>query len=204
MILARRPLRLFDVDAIGAALLVALGAAGYVGLIEPMRSEWARLEGMRTALHTVRQGESQLAGQLGHLEKDVMRLRAAVGEHAARVPRSDALPQFLSQLVSLAESARLTLQRVTPQAARSEGQYVVGDVTVAASGTSLDFIRFLDSLSADVPYQSITRLSMTGPPAPGDARCAISWTLRLHMLPDESQAAPNRSAEPRDGGGGRP
>jgi len=183
MIIARKPLVIFDVDLFGVGALGLLLAAGWFLVVAPWQQVWSE----HTALSAGReQVESRLQSDIRELErfdKGLEQLRAAVESQAGAVPDEASLPQVLREMTSIAQAADVEIQSVAPQPARHQGPYRISDIDVTGRGTSREFIRFLDLLAQRNPHHALRACMLTRAAESPDARCELSWTLRLYLLP---------------------
>lgn len=182
MILTRRPVLLFDVDLAGATVCVALLCLGYFGGVQRLHADWATLHALRTRAGAADRAAQAARTRLTEGERTTAALHAAIDSHAAKVPGPDTLSTLLSRVGMLAAQSGLTVQQMAPKPIQPEGAYLVCEVRMSGTGRSLDFIHFLDYLARDNPYHVVHTFKIIGT---GDqvATCALSWTLRLYMLP---------------------
>ncbi len=195
MIVCRRPLALYDVDLLGAAGLLLLGAAGWWAVFAPWQRTWHECRTLGAERRAAEIRLQQELTELERFEKGRAWLASKVAAQAERVPGPAALPTLLQQMTELAHDAHLELVSVKPQTAAREGAYLVSDVQFAGRGQSRDFIRFLDRLAQQNPYQcvrtcAVRRPAQTAEPHP----CELDWSVRLFLLPAGS--AEQRSAAP--------
>jgi Tfp pilus assembly protein PilO len=197
MIVCRKPCTLYDFDLLGATGLVVIALATWWAVVAPWRqmwSEYSRLAAVRDSTERALQKE---VAALDRFEQGLAQLEDAVASEADDVPRSAAYAQLLKRMTDAALDARLDLLDVSPQPIVARGPYLVSDVKLGGRGRSQDFIRFLDRLAQENPYQALQACSLTRaaqPDAQGTPLCELSWTVRLYLLP----------GGPRDavGGGG--
>jgi Tfp pilus assembly protein PilO len=194
MIICRRPLTIYAVDALGATFVVGLMALSYWFIWRPWQETW---QGYREC--TVQRGLAgqELKGELLNLERFEERLAGleeVVLAQSARIPRSDALAGLLREMTETAAEAQVEILSVTPQPAVREGEYVVCDINVAGRSRSHDFVRFLDCMAARNPYQSLRDCAVRRSTGTADGLCDMNWTMRVYMLPvagpDDGGAAP--------------
>jgi Tfp pilus assembly protein PilO len=182
MMLGSGRLRIYDVDVLGAAGLLALGVAAWLLVILPWQRTWQGSDSQRARQGTAETQLQDALAELNAFEQQLQRLEGLVAGQADRVPHTDALPDLLRQISELAQSARLELLNVVPRPAVASGPYWLSDIQIGARGESRDFIRFLDQLARLNPYQTLRAATVTRPPAAGPAACDLSWTLRLYLL----------------------
>lgn len=193
MIVCRRPVLIFDVDLIGATVCAALFGLGYLGGVQRVRADWESLGALRARAVAADRACQAVRARLSEAQRTAATLRAAIENRAAEVPGPEALSAFLSRVGVLAAESDLMVQQVAPQPMQVEGAYVVCEIRMSGSGRSLDFIRFLDRLARDSSYHVVRGFRITG--AGGqEPNCALSWTLRLYMLPSPERSAAARPA----------
>jgi len=192
MIICRRPITVYDVDLAGFFSLGVIAALAYYLVAMPLQDRFGEYRTLSARQLTVEAMARQTGNRVRAVEAEVAQLNTTVAELIEQAPQTDSLPRFLNRATDLAERARLEVSQVVPQATRNEGEYIVADVQMSGRGRSIDFIKFLDTLAREDRYHTLQQFSITRSNDGQDERCALSWTLRLYMLP----------AEPRSGGTG--
>ena len=182
MIICKRPFVLYDVDAAGVAALVLLGVVAYFAVFIPVQAQQKASRALRTELTDTRSTTGQTAAQLQTVRQDVAQLQRCLADGAAQAPTATSLTQFLSRIALLAEDANLQVLQIVPAPTQRVGDHLTSDVHISGRGRSLDFIRFLDRLARENPYQSLQRFSITQDEGAADELCTLSWTIRLNML----------------------
>jgi len=183
MIVCKKPCTVYDVDLAGLSALTVLGLLTYFAVVVPMRMHWNSYRDLSARQHSSETAVRQTGNQLRRVEADVTRLQAAIVTLARQAPQPGSLPQFLSRATVLAEGTQLEVFQVIPHATRAVDECLVADIEMSGRGHSLDFIRFLDALARENPYQSLRQFSITRREQSDDGLCDLSWTIRLHMLP---------------------
>ncbi len=195
MIVCRRPVLLFDADLAGAAACAALLCLGYFAGVQGLRTDWASLHALRTRVVAADRASQAARSRLIEEERTAAALRAAIDSRAGEIPGPDALSTFLGRAGMLAARSGLTVQQVAPQPTQPEGDYLVCDIRMSGTGRSLDFIRFLEQLARHDPYYIVHSFKISGR-GDHEPTCALSWTLRLYMLPAADQATAGSRANP--------
>jgi hypothetical protein len=192
VIVCRRPLALYDVDLLGAAGLLLLGFAAWWTVWAPWQRTWHECRALGAER---RAAEIQLQQQLTELErfeKGRAWLESQIAGQSERAPGPAALPTLLQQMTELARDAHLELVSVKPQPAAREGVYLVSDVQFAGRGQSRDFIRFLDRLAEQNPYQRVRTCAVRRPAQAAEPRpCELEWSVRLYLQPAGRAQEPN-------------
>ncbi|MBW7905752.1 MAG: type 4a pilus biogenesis protein PilO [Phycisphaerae bacterium] len=183
MILMRRPLLVFDVDAVGLAGALLLGGLAAWVAAEPLVHHAPAMRQAQAELQRAEPTRRRLAQQLQDTHEDVERLRRAVEALEAETPKADAVAGFVQQIARTAAAHRLELLNVTPGPIQAEGQRRLAcDIVVDGRGHSLDFVAFLDDLARTNPYHALHAFSISRAVTPDSAACRLQWTLRLYML----------------------
>ncbi|GEM_PF-999331 len=189
---------LYDVDLLGLVGLALLAAAGWGLVFAPLGRMWNEYRSLAAGRIEVEAGLATETRELEHFEQGLAELDQATATEANRIPTSQAYWRLLQDLTDLANQNQLELLSVAPQPMTTSGSYLVSDIKLAGRGRSLDFIRFLDRLAQQNPYQSLTDCSISRPLQADQPICELTWTVRLHFLPPgDSTAQPD--AEPRAG-----
>jgi Tfp pilus assembly protein PilO len=168
---------------LGGVGLVVLGLAAWWVVFAPWRQMW---HDYRRLVADRNYAESKLrdeAAELERFEHGLTQLEELVTSVAAEVPHSDAYSHLLRSLTDAATATQLELLNVSPQPTRANGAYLVSDIRLGGRGRSQDFIRFLDRLARENPYQSLQTCSITHPAQNAQATCELAWTVRLYLLP---------------------
>jgi Tfp pilus assembly protein PilO len=183
VILCRKPFPIYHIDAVGVLGLLALMLAGWWLALAPWRQTCASCRELGQRRATL---ESELQAQSEKLERaveDLAWLQGVIDTQVVEEPRADSVPQLLREMTELAGEVQIELLSVVPQPAVPEGAYVVSDIQFTGRGRSPSFIRFLDRLAQQNPFQALTNCSLKRAAGAADETCDLSWTLRLYMLP---------------------
>jgi hypothetical protein len=184
LIVCHKPVRLYDVDLTGLAIIAALGALAWWFVVAPWQTTWHAYHEL-AARHAATQAglENDLA-ELGRFEQGLAELRRTIVSETEAVP-SDASTsrRLLRNMTDIARDAGIEILSVAPKPSAYEGDYLVTDIQVMGRGRSMDFIRFLDQLAGANPYQSLQSCSISRATGSSDAECRLSWSVRLYLLP---------------------
>ena len=186
MIVCRKPFTIFDVDVIGVAALVVLALAACFGVLVPASANATEYRALSARLVAADGRLEQTNQQLRRINSEIAALESGVAERTRAAPGADAPTPFLQRVAALAEQWNVQLVQVLPQPTRAADGYLFTDVRFSGRGTSLSFAGLLDQLARENPYHALQDFAITRSADPGDTRCALSWTLRLHMLEDDS------------------
>jgi Tfp pilus assembly protein PilO len=193
VIVARTPLKLFDVDVVGLVVLGVVGAAAWWLVIAPWQRLWGDYRTLSAAHAEVRSGLEHDILELERFQKGLAELERVVVEEIGEVPGEDAFPQLLRQMTDVAKASNIEVLNVKPQPATRVGGYMISDIDVGGRGSSHDFIRFLDRLAQVNPFQSLESCALSNTPGASDQACELTWTVRMYLLPN--------SPAPRTGDG---
>jgi Tfp pilus assembly protein PilO len=197
VIVCRKPWTLYDCDLLGVSGLVVIGLATWWAVVAPWRHMWSEYQGLVQVRERTERALQADVGTLERCEQGLTQLEGAVTALANEVPRSAAYGQLLKRMTDAALDAQIEVLNVSPQPLVTRGPYLVSDVRLGGRGRSQDFVRFLDRLAQDNPYQALQACSLVRaaqPGAPESALCDLTWTVRFYLLP----GGPGESA----GGGG--
>jgi Tfp pilus assembly protein PilO len=210
MIVCRKPWTLYDVDLLGATGVVVLAVAAWFVVLAPWRSMWGEYRTLVAARTAAEANLRREVTDLEHFETGLAQLEDVVASEAANVPRAEAFARLLRSLTDAAVEAQLELLNVSPLPTTISGAYLVSDIKLGGRGRSQDFIRFLDRLARENPYQYLQtcsimaqkpaladshsplgqapgptpQSSISSPQSGGSAACDLNWTVRLYLLPD--------------------
>lgn len=183
MIVCRRPFVLYDVDLIGLGVIASLLVGAWFVVGRPWQATWSEYRVLATQRNTIEANLQRDMRELERFEIGLAQLRQRVDAKLADVPRPTSVPALLRKMTDLARAANLELLSVAPAPAKEQDAYLVSDVNVVGRGRSLDFIRFLDLLAQENPYQCLKTCRLSRPPVSSSPTCEISWTMRLYLLP---------------------
>lgn len=203
MIVRGRPCTLYDVDVIGLVALATIALAAYFGVILPGGATTLEYRDLSAKIVAANTAADQTAQRLQAVTQEVEMLQSGVFNRARAAPKPGALTPFLQRVANLAIRCDLRILQVLPQPARQVGGYLLSDICFSGRGRSLDLARLLDQLARQNPYFSLQDFSIKASSDPDNHACELSWTLRLHMLRDET-CQPHPSAVPVPDAGGRP
>ncbi|MCK4340090.1 MAG: type 4a pilus biogenesis protein PilO [Phycisphaerae bacterium] len=190
MIVCKKPWTLYDVDLIGMVGLAVLGLAAWWLILAPWQETWNEYRELAAARSVAQAGLQQDLLELERFEPGLVELEHVLAAEFREVPRAEAFSRLLRQMTSVAEEANLELLNVVPQPAVTKGAYRVSDVQVDGRGRSRDFIRFLDRLALENPYQSLRTCSISRRATGPEPTCNLAWTIRLYLLPTEVESEP--------------
>lgn len=194
MMICNRPVRVFDVDVIGAGVFTLLLLSGYFGIIVPAGSHARAHQRLAGELRHAEESLDVASERLTRMRRDIELLESAIGRSLERAPRAAQRAHILSRIVGLADETGLRLHEVVPQPLAAEGALTFADARIAGVGTLPDVVRFLTALARELPGHSIESLTVRAPSPSDQPRCTIEITLRMRLLPDEF--APITGARP--------
>lgn len=189
MILMRKPLRVFDVDVLGVAVLVVLGVGAYLTAVVPGRAQAKQRRSLKMDAESVEAQVCSVEERLRAIERLTRELRDVVARRVDSSPVRSEINAIVNHIVADAEQAGLRIASVEPEPAERVGDTYVSAVSVIASGRQPDCVAFLDALAMRHPYHSIESLSLVRQPDLAEFRCRIVLRVWLHVLPDEMRLA---------------
>ncbi|MFN0137642.1 MAG: hypothetical protein ACKVS9_16175 [Phycisphaerae bacterium] len=213
MILLRKPLTLYDVDAAGIGVLALLLGVAWWGIATPLMHAGAQSDVARSAVKAAEESRRGARAALNTLVGDSAGLEALLAEFKDTIPTESRRSNVMADIVARATAAGVQVTSVTPlQPLRGE-RHVSIDTDLSVRSTPAALATFLTRLAAEFPYHSIEDLAIsearTGNAsnsgnAPGtggvDGECEIKLRLRLYMLVD----APNLASSPPPNAGATP
>jgi len=186
MIVCKKPCTIYDVDVIGVVALIAVGVAACLGVVIPATADASEFRALSAKIAQANSKTEQTGVRLSKVDLQIEELQRGVDEQTRLAPKPGALSPFLQRVASVAEGCNLRIHRVLPQPGQRADGYAIGDIRFSGAGSSLDFVRLLDQLARDNPYYALRDFSIRRSADSTDPGCALSWTLRLYMLDDES------------------
>ena len=190
MILVSKPVRIFDVDLIGAVMVAIVGIVAYVSVILPAMDGASAGAHLRLSVALADESIQRTAHRLDRYSQDIQALSRAVAERAAASPGtrdSAALPSVVSVA---AQAAGVHVLQMVPFAPREAEHGLISDLQVVARGTLLDLTRMLDRLRLECAHHQVLEYGVTESREPGDRRCMLMFTLRLHLAAGAKESNP--------------
>ncbi len=189
MIVLRKPVRIFDVDLLGVAAMLALVAAAYLVIVLPSHTQAEQRKKLGQQIEEVQHRVRSLEQELHRFNKLAGDLRALVNRRIAQAPSRSEINTILNRIMLEAEQTHLRIDSLEPEPPRRIDDGFVCDVNIAGRGHAPDVIAFLDALAAREPYHAILTLNLDRAAHSGDEACRVSIRVRLHLLPDEIRLA---------------
>lgn len=205
MIICRKPLILFA-DAVGAAAVAGLIAAVAWFVVLPYSRQHGRLPQLENQIaraHRLRERlNAQNAAATTWVAANEQRLREQPDPAVADVGA------FLEALTQECRAAGIMLEQFEPihvppapnGAQRAEGNqgqdYRSWDVQLRGLGRFPDFARLITQIESRSPYVYVREFDVEGPPPGRPSACRLSWTIRVHYLPDASLTSAAAEGEP--------
>ena len=182
MIISRKLCTIYDVDVIGIAALILIALAAAFAVFVPARASAGQRRALATKIAAANTTAEQVNSRLRTVNAEIGLLQSGVAVRAETAPKPGALTPFLQRVAQLAEQYDLQITQVLPQPTQAAAGYLFTDVELSAHGSTRGFLRLLDQLARENPYCSLQHFSIKHLQTPGEQRCQLSWTLRLHML----------------------
>lgn len=210
MILLRKPLTLYDVDAAGIGVLALLLGVAWWGIATPLMHAGAQSDFARSAVKSAEESRRGARAALNTLVKDSVGLEALLAEFKDNIPTESRRSDVMADIVARATAAGVQVTSVTPlQPLRGE-RHVSIDTDLSVRSTPAALATFLAQLAAEFPYHSIEDLAISEARASKagnsgtvagagtvDGECEIKLRLRLYMLVDAPE--PAASSPPKAG-----
>lgn len=187
MVIWRQPFCVFDVDVIGVALIVAIGAIGQFAVIEPWLATARAQQSTQVEVTRLDAAVRSARARLDAIKSKNETMRMCVSVRAAGTPSAASLGGFANQVSSLAAECGLSVEQATAVMPQDGQDLQTRDVQVKARGSVVEFAHFSDRMRRENQFHRITEYSIA-PPAAGGDQCTITWTSRLHLMPDATAA----------------
>lgn len=190
MIIARRPLLIFDVDLIGLGALAALVALAYVVAIQPQRHDARRLAQVTVQLDQARMTLQQQRDRLRAVQDQTQRLSALLAQRSAGGPPVRSMAEHVSLVLAAASRSGLEVLDFTPDAAA--GQDAAG-LSLRARGRSRALLEFLRACARREPRHRIERFLIRSRPPDG---CDFECVMRFLNPPPPAVEPPKTGETP--------
>jgi len=190
MILVHRPIRVFDVDLIGAVMVAIIGIVAYVSVILPAVDGASASMQLRQSLALADESIQRTAQRLDRYTQDIQALSRAVTERSAASPGVRDSAALHSVVAAAAEATGVHVMQMVPVTQRETERGLVSDLQVVARGSLLDLTRLLDRLRLERHHYQVLEYGISESREGADRRCVITFTLRLHLAPAAREGSP--------------
>jgi hypothetical protein len=190
MILVSKPVRIFDVDLIGAVMVAIVGIVAYVSVILPAVNGASAGEQLRQSVALADESIQRTAQRLDRYTQDIQALSRAVAERTAVSPGARDSAGLPSVVSAVAQTAGVHVLQMVPVAPRETEHGLISDLQVVARGSLLDLTRLLDRLRLECAHHQVLEYGVTESREHGDRRCLISFTLRLRLAAGATESKP--------------
>jgi Tfp pilus assembly protein PilO len=202
MILVRRPVTLYDVDALGLAAALAMLLSGWLLVLSPWQRMWDEYQALVRAHHRVERELGQDAVELQRAQERLTRLEQIAAAPSTTLPDGSAAPRLLEEIATLARASGLELRSMVPRPPELHGPHLVQDIDLEGRGASIDFLAFLRRLAQANPCQSLEDCTIKRMAIETNPECALRWTLRLFLRPPDSPVGHSSSGGGQISSGG--
>lgn len=186
MILIRRPLVIYDIDVVFALLSAASLVGAYMGVVIPAgQSAQAR----RTLWHELQSEQADIARLRNQIERDQTltdQIARGIERSTATIAHLSQLNEAVNALVDDAARAGVEFTTIVPERPSQTGERWSSLVQLSGAAEPNDFLRFLDALTRRHPHDAVEQFVIDRPPDAAESKCSLSMTIRIYLLPDET------------------
>jgi Tfp pilus assembly protein PilO len=151
-----------------------------------LRQKCNTLEQQRQRDLAVIAGADEVRAQHAAARQQLRSLNETLADLKIRLPAAPNEAEFLAQLSAVSERSAVRLRNFRPGQATSHGAVSSSDVQLSLVGSFAHICSFLNGLSEVPRYLSVSRLSLAGPPKPGDP-CVADLTISLSFAPVQNK-----------------
>lgn len=187
MIVCSRPVIIYDVDVIGAAIVLVLAAAA-VGIGAPLLGSTGEHTRQKAAVAAVKQDRDSVIDSLEKARSQVEKLTAVESQIRASLVDSSSMPETLTRIAARAAAHNVTLTQLTPQNPVVWDDLRAVEIRVTASGDAIDLLRMLHGLNVDYRWLQVDAFELLAPRS-GATNSTFGCTLRWFARPSERQTA---------------
>lgn len=189
MIIARRPLLIFDVDLIGLGLLAGLAVGAYLGVIRPQAEQARQLAQLQLQLDQARLTVQQQRDRLRAVQDQTQRLGALLAQrHLADTPQRS-MAEHVSLVLAAAGRCGLEVLDFSPDQKSADARGLL----LRLRGPSRAFLQFLHACASREPRHRVERFQLRGH---GEQGCEIECVMRFldppHLTADATHDAGGR------------
>lgn len=185
MILARRPVTIYDVDVLFLGGIAAGLALLYVGLAAPLTQQAQAAAVVRAQLRGDQQRLAEMRDALRRVEQDSEQLRTGIQARASHLPRLRQYNETISAIVALAAGHGAEVASIVPGQPQRLDERYASELQLGGRARFADFISFLDQLAREHAYYQLESLALQSAGGGGETP-VFSLTIRLFLLPDRA------------------
>jgi len=175
------------VDAIGAAVLIALGAVAYCAGFRPVVLRQAKLLAQRGTLEAWRRDVEGLARTTAALQDRSAVLRRVLEENPIRLEPIHQANRRIARIANLAGGEGLKINEIKPGGPAEKERFFTVPIHLEVSGSYPACVRLVRRLRVDFPDTAVVRLELVGAPArptePARMRLDLLWHAAKPELP---------------------
>lgn len=190
MIILRKPLVLYDADAVGLGVVALLLGVAWVGVAQPLMQSVSDEAAVRSAIAAAESARATERANVLRITKQIERLDEVVREQSALVPGESARNSVVTDIVSRAERHGISVVSLTPVAPVRGDRYVTADTELIVRCPLAALIALLDELARDVPFHSVEDLNVSEDRKAENDECLVSLRLRLFMFIEGAASRP--------------
>jgi Tfp pilus assembly protein PilO len=183
----RRTWRVWQVDAAGAAVCLAMGLAFFLCGVQPLASRHRQNEDRQRQVDALRRQHNEVCATLNAARAKLDETKARLEAQPLRLLPLAATNERLAELSALATRLGLEIREVRPGEAVPGTHYHVVPIHLAGSGQYPRCAAFLRALQTAFPDTGVRILEMTAPATnplePGTFRLLLSWHASLTAGP---------------------
>ena len=174
---------LFQIDAVGAVICIALSLAFYLAGIRPLLRHHAARAEARTQRGAQREESRRLSILLNDLESRRAKARKLLEESPLRLQTVSRANHRIAEMTGLATESGLTLKEIQPRRVLAGPRYDVLPIWLAGSGDYPNCVAFLHRLREAFPDTGVISLELTGNPSDPAASGAFQALLEWYIAP---------------------
>lgn len=177
------PLKLWQLDAAGAAV-VCLGAAlWYFAGFEPLCEARAARRNMEEELRGQRDAAEKQVALLSKREENLAKVRAENSISAVQLKPAERVNQQVSDLTSVAGKAGLRIDEIKPAGPVPAERFTMVPIKVSGAGEYSAVTDFLKRLRADFRDTGVTGFSLKSPPDESAKPLVFEFNLVWYAAP---------------------
>lgn len=174
---------LWQIDAVGAAACVLLGALWYVAGVGPLAQARAEHREMSKTLAQKQEEAEKLASDEREFARALAKVNAEMESATIRLLPADQINSRLGALTGLAQQVGLTLNEIKPGTPGPAAQFTPVPIRITGTGSFGGVAAFLHQLRERFPDTGVARFDLRGDPEGIDRPAAYSVDMVWYAAP---------------------
>ena len=185
----------WKVDGVGALILIALSAAGYLLGASPLLARHASVQEQQLELVAARGKSAEVQTSLARVQQQLAVAQGLLAASPLRLQPATILNQRLASVTGLAGQGGVGLDDVQPGKSVAGPQYDTLPIHVTGTGSFPAFTALVHRLRQEFPDTGISSFNISGTPQEADVGAKFSMDLLWYTAPLKAAAKTSAKRE---------